>query len=271
VTAEELLKAGHLSAAVEQLNQEVRSRPTDIRRRTFLFELLCFTGDCQRAERQLDVLGQQRATAEIGVQVYRHILTAEQVRQRLFSEGMQPNFLFPPPSYVHLHLEALYQLCNHQPAEAVALLDQSQRSQPPLKGSLAGQPFTEWRDGDDLLAPFLEVIVHNTYVWLPFEQIKRLHIPTPKRLRDLLWAPATLEAHSGPVGEVFLPVLYADSHRHADERVKLGRMTDWLDLGAGLVRGVGQRLFFSDGQERAMLEVRELIFTTAAPTAPDDQ
>jgi type VI secretion system protein ImpE len=158
MTAEELFKTGHLSAAVEQLNQEVRSRPTDIQRRTFLFELLCFAGDCQRAERQLDVLGHQSATAEIGVQVYRHILAAEQARQRLFSEGLQPNFLFPPPPYVHLHLEALHQLRKHQPAEAVALLDQSQRSQPPLQGSLAGQPFTEWRDGDDLLAPFLDSI-----------------------------------------------------------------------------------------------------------------
>jgi hypothetical protein len=140
MTAEELLKAGHLSAAVEQLNQEVRSRPSDIQRRTFLFELLCFTGDCQRAQRQLDVLGHQSATAEIGVQVYRHILTAEQARQRLFSEGVQPNFLFPPPSYVHLHLEALQQLCNPQPAGAVALLDQSQRSQPPGQGSSRDSP-----------------------------------------------------------------------------------------------------------------------------------
>jgi type VI secretion system protein ImpE len=260
MTAEELLKAGHLWAAIEQLNQEVRSRLTDIQRRTFLFELLCFAGDCQRAERQLDVLGHQSATAEIGVQVYRHILAAEQARQRLFSEGGQPNFLFTPPSYVHLHLEALHQLCNRRPAEAMALLDQSQHSQPPLKGSLAGQPFTEWRDGDDLLAPFLETIVHDKYVWLPFEQIKRLQIPTPKRLRDLLWGPATLEAHAGPVGDVFLPVLYPDSHRHADERVKLGRMTDWTDTGEGVTRGAGQHLFFVDGQDRGLLELQDIEF-----------
>jgi type VI secretion system protein ImpE len=264
MTAEELLKAGHLLATVEQLNQEVRSRPTDIQRRTFLFELLCFAGDYQRAERQLDVLGHQSATAEIGVQVYRHILIAEQARQRLFSEGVQPNFLFPPPSYVHLHLAALHQLCNHQPAEAVALLDESQRSQPLLKGSLAGQPFAEWRDGDDLLAPFLEVIVHDKYVWLPFEQIKDLHVTPPKRLRDLLWVPATLEAHSGPVGEVFLPVLYPDSHRHADERVKLGRMTDWHDMGEGVTLGAGQHLFFVDGQDRGILEVRDIEFAMEA-------
>jgi len=261
MTAEEFLKAGHLSAALEQLNHEVRSRPTDSQRRTFLFELLCFAGDYQRAERQLDVLGQQSATVEIGVQVYRHILTAEQTRHRLFAEGVQPDFLFPPPSYVSLHLEALHRLCNQQPAEAVALLEQSQRSQPPLRGSLEGQSFTEWRDGDDLLAPFLEVIVHNKYIWLPFEQIKRLHITPPKRLRDLLWVPATLEAHSGPVGEVFLPVLYPDSYRHADERVKLGRMTDWQDMGEGVTLGAGQHLFFVDGQDRGILEVRDIEFT----------
>ena len=260
MTAEELLKAGHLSAAVERLNQEVRSRPTDMQRRTFLFELLCFAGDYQRAERQLDVLGHQSATAEIGVQVYRHILAAEQARQRLFSEGVQPTFLFPPPSYAHLHLEALHRLCNHQPAEAVALLEQSQRSQPPLKGSLAGQPFTEWRDGDDLLAPFLEVIVHNTYVWLPFEQIKHLTISVPQRLRDLLWIPATLESHHGPVGDVFLPVLYAGSSEHTDERVKLGRMTDWKVVAEGLALGVGQHLFCIDGQDRGMLEFRDIEF-----------
>jgi len=260
MTAEELLKAGHLSATVEQVNHEVRSQPTDIQRRTFLFELLCFAGDYQRAERQLDVLGHQSAMAEIGVQVYRHILTAEQARQRLFSEGVQPSFLFPPPSYVHLHLEALHQLCNHQPAGAAALLDRSQRSQPLRTGLFAGQPFTAWRDGDDLLAPFLEVIVHDKYVWLPFEQVKRLHIAPPKRLRDLLWLSATLEAHSGPVGEVFLPVLYPDSHRHADERVKLGRMTEWIDRGEGVTLGAGQHLYFIDGQDRGILEMRDIAF-----------
>jgi len=260
MTAEELLRAGHLSAAVEQLNQEVRSRPADSQRRTFLFELLCFVGDYQRAGLQLEVLGQQSVTAEIGVQVYRHILTAEQTRHQLFSEGVQPAFLFPPPAYASLHLEAVHRLCNHQPAEAMALLEQAQHSQASLRGSLEGQPFTAWRDGDDVLAPFLEVIVHDKYVWLPFEQIKHLHITTPKRLRDLLWVPAILEAHAGPVGEVFLPVLYPDSHQHADERVKLGRMTDWTDRGEGVILGAGQHLFFIDGQDRGILTVHDTEF-----------
>jgi type VI secretion system protein ImpE len=258
--AKELLDAGHLSAAIEQINQEVRSHPTDSRRRTFLFELLCFAGDYQRAERQLDVIAQQGATAEMGVQIYRNVLVAESARRRLFSEGFRPGFLFDPPPYVHLHLEAVNRLREGHPTEAVALLDESDGSRPRLKGRIEGQPFLDFQDGDDLMAPFLEVIVHNAYIWLPFEQIKHLTISIPKRLRDLLWIPATLESHRGSIGDVFLPVLYASSSEHADDRVKLGRMTDWQAVAEGLALGVGQHLFFIDGQDRGMLEVRDVEF-----------
>jgi type VI secretion system protein ImpE len=258
--AKELFDAGHLSAAIDQLSSEVRAHPTDSRQRTFLFELLCFAGDYQRAGRQLDVIGRQEATAEVGVQVYRNVLVAESARRRLFSEGLRPNFLFDAPPYVHLHLEAVNRLREGNAAEAVALLEECEGSRPRLKGRIEGQPFVDFRDGDDLIAPFLEVIIHDTYIWLPFEQIKHLAISIPKRLRDLLWLPAALECHEGPVGEVFLPVLYAGSWGHADERVKLGRMTDWQSIEDGPVLGVGQHLFFIDGQDRGMLEVRDVGF-----------
>ena len=51
----------------------------------------------------------------------------------------------------------------------------------------------------------------------------------------------------------------------ADEGIKLGRMTDWQNLGAGLVRGVGQRLFLADDQDRAMLEVQDIEFAVEVP------
>ena len=172
--AQELLDAGHLSGAIEQLNQDVKSHPTDSRLRTFLFELLCFAGDYQRAERQLDVLGGQSTTAELGVQVYHNILAAEKPRRRLFSEGLRPDFLLDPPQYLRLHLEALNRLREDRPAEAKALLDQSEGSRSELKGRLEGRPFLDFRDADDLIGPFLEVIVHRNYVWLPFEQIAHL-------------------------------------------------------------------------------------------------
>jgi type VI secretion system protein ImpE len=264
--AKELLDAGHLSAAIEQLSQEVRSHPADSRLRTFLFELLCFAGDYERAERQLDVISHQSPSTEVGVQVYRNILTAEQSRRRFFSDGLRPDFLFDPPAYTHLHLEAANRLRESRPVEAKVLLERSEGSRSPLKGRLEGQPFADFRDADDLFGPFLEVIVHNNYVWLPYEQISHLTIAPPKRLRDLLWIPATVESPQGPVGNVFLPVLYAGSNQHDDDQVRLGRMTDWKATEEGLTLGVGQRLFLTDGEERPMLEVREVTFDPVGNT-----
>jgi protein involved in temperature-dependent protein secretion len=55
-TAKELLDRSELDAAIAAQTQEVKANPGDPARRTFLFELLCFTGDWDRAEKQVDVL-----------------------------------------------------------------------------------------------------------------------------------------------------------------------------------------------------------------------
>ena len=55
--AKALFDAGELGRAVEELLREVNANPADTTRRTFLFEWLCFTGDWDRAEKQLDVIG----------------------------------------------------------------------------------------------------------------------------------------------------------------------------------------------------------------------
>ncbi len=51
------LDAGNLEAAMEAALSVVKSNPTDSKARTFLFELACFTGNWERAEKQLDVIG----------------------------------------------------------------------------------------------------------------------------------------------------------------------------------------------------------------------
>ena len=260
MTAKELLDAGQLTAAIEQLNKDVKAHPADAQLRTFLFELLSFAGDYQRADRQLEVIGHQSTTAEIGVQIYRHVITAERARQRLFADGLQPNFLLDPPPYTRLHLEAINRLRENRPKEAKTFLEESLNTRPSVAGRLNGQPFSELQDSDEILAPFLEMVIQDRYTWVPFAQIKRITITPPKRLRDLLWTQATIETAIGPAGEVFIPVLYAGSSAHANEQIRLGRMTDWQPLGEGLTRGVGQRLLLVDDQEHAILEVRELEF-----------
>jgi type VI secretion system protein ImpE len=263
MTPRELLDAGKLSAAIEQLGQEVKAHPADGRRRTFLFELLCFAGDYDRAERQLDVIGHQSDSAEIGVDIYRKILAAEKARTRVFGDGGMPAFMMEPPAYAALHLEAIDRLRKNQPAQARTLLEQSEASRPRVKGRVADQPFSDFRDSDDRFGPFLEVILADKYTWVPVEQIERLQIAPPRMLRDLLWTIARLDCRNGPRGEVFLPVLYPASSAQSDDAVRLGRMTDWNDAGDGFAVGVGQRLFVVGDEDRAMLDLRTIEFEAA--------
>ncbi|MGA9389246.1 MAG: virulence protein SciE type, partial [Candidatus Sulfotelmatobacter sp.] len=58
MNGQELYRAGHLNDAIKAVSAEVRDNPTDARRRVFLFELLCFAGEYERADKQLEVLGQ---------------------------------------------------------------------------------------------------------------------------------------------------------------------------------------------------------------------
>jgi len=186
VKAKELLDANRLSAAILELNQEVKQHPTDLRIRTFLFELLCFDGAHERAERQLDVIGLQNESAGIGVDVYRQLLRADKARRRWFTEGLKPTFLIDPPSWAHHQLEAGHRLRGQQAEEATTLLEEAAHSRPKLTGLVNGMRCTEFRDIDDRLGAVLEVFFRETYVWLPTEQVRKITIPPPSQLRVLL-------------------------------------------------------------------------------------
>src|ERR1017187_9565088 len=70
MTAGQLFQAGKLDQAVQALGVELRDNPGDVQRRTFLFELLCFAGAYDRAEKQLDVLAQGGKDAQLGALLY---------------------------------------------------------------------------------------------------------------------------------------------------------------------------------------------------------
>ncbi len=259
-TGKELLDQGQLSAAIEKVTQDVKSKPADASSRIFLFELLCFAGELDRAEKQLDVVGHQSIEMQVGVGQYGHVLAAERMRRKVFSDGTLPSFLTVPPEYAALHLEALGMQREQQPAKARELLEKSLSMQPSLAGQADGRAFEEFEDSDLFLGPFLELFVNDRYGWLPLEEIRRIEIDKPKHLRDLIWIHAKVEVRAGELGEVVLPVLYPGSDKNPNDAVKLGRMTDWINVGEGLARGAGQRLFMIDGEERAMLEMSEINF-----------
>src|ERR1700756_2305834 len=85
MTATELFQAGKLQGSIEALGEEVRNNPLDAKRRTFLFELLCFAGEYDRAEKHLSILADSSQSAGMGALLYRSALHAERTRQQMFA------------------------------------------------------------------------------------------------------------------------------------------------------------------------------------------
>jgi type VI secretion system protein ImpE len=263
MNANECFRAGKLQDAIDAQIKVVKANPADMARRLFLFELLAFAGDLDRARRQVEAVKYDEVERDAAVAAYRKLLDSEQARRRLFGDGLTPQFLAPPPEHVTLRLDAVNRLREGRRAEAAEVLARAAGQTPTVRGRLNGDPFTHLRDCDDLFAGMLEVFAHGQYYWLPFEQIDTLAMNAPKAPRDLLWFPARLEVRDGPAGDVFLPALYPGSHAHADDQVRLGRMTDWKSTEGGPVLGVGLHTFLADDTDVGLLEWRELVIETA--------
>jgi len=237
VTAKELFQAGRLSECVQALSAEVRDNPTDARRRTFLFELLCFQGEFDRAEKHLHVLAGASPDAQMGAVLYFSTLHAERVRHELFQKKDYPR---------------------------------APVSGEPRGGSITiggdGRQFESIEDADPRVGARLELFAAGAYLWIPFEHIEKIEIQAPKRLRDLLWVPALVR--TGPafrgteLGEVLMPVLAPFSYRHPDDNVKLGRATEWAEVDEVAVPS-GQRVFTVDGEDVPLLEIRSIEFAPA--------
>ena len=105
-------------------------------------------------------------------------------------------------------------------------------------------------------AGVLEVMAHGRYFWVGLEQVRLVTMNPPRFPRDLLFIPAHLELDDEQ-GDVFVPALYPGSHEHADDQVRLGRMTDWKELDGGLLLGVGLHTFVHDDDAIGLLEWRE--------------
>jgi type VI secretion system protein ImpE len=267
-TPKELLDAGRLDAALEAQSQEVKANPADATRRIFLFELLCFAGQWDRAEKQIDVLGSESAQTALAVGVYKANVAAERQRAKLYREGAAPHFLNEPPAYVDSQVEAIRKLASGDAAGARTLLDRVEEERPACAGTWNEKPFSDFRDFDDAVGGVLELIVKDKYAWLPFEQIRSITMRPPTKLRDLLWIPTRVEAIDGTIGEVFVPALYAGSSEGEDDKVRLGRITDWKEIGDGLYSGVGQRLFLVDEADQPVLEARTIAFRERPAEAP---
>ena len=232
VIAKQLLDANNVREAERLLTMHLRQNPADGAQRSFLFELLCFSGKYDRAEKQLGVLATGTREAEMGVVLYYSALHAEKVRHDTFQKKG-----FPATST----------------SESVP-------------GRINGKPFRSISDADMEIGARLEVYAAGAYLWIPFQHIASVQIEPPRRLRDTLWTPAFIITGPGfrgtDIGEVLLPAVYPFSWKSDDQSVWLGRTTAWAADEDGQEFPVGQKTLIVDGERVPLLEVRSLEFTT---------
>jgi type VI secretion system protein ImpE len=269
MSAGELFKAGRLREAIAAQILEVKAQPADPARRLFLFELLAFDGDLDRARKHIEAIEVDQVDHQLAVATYVSLLESEKRRRALFLSGTPPQFLADPPAHVHDRLEAIARLRGGDAAGADALLSKANAELPALRGSLNGQAFEGLRDADDLFGTVLEVMVRGEYYWVPLEQVETLTLGPPRFPRELLWLPARLELEAN-AGDVFVSTLYPRSHEHGDELVKLGRMTDWPAIESGPMMGAGLHSYLVGEEVSGILEWRELIVDRSPGTTVGD-
>jgi type VI secretion system protein ImpE len=237
----ELYREGRLSEAIASLQECLRNEPADRAARAFLFELLCFAGEYDRARKHLAALaGDPQAATNTAL--YDSALGAEICRQDYYREtSVEPFAADSSPAG----------LCN-------------------------GRPFAHIADADPRLGAGIEFIASGQFFRAPFEHVRSLEIRQPRYLCDLCWAPATLDLalgngpQSGPQ-PVLIPVLYPGTADLEDDLARLGRTTEWVRTDSGAVIPLGQRLLVCDGEEIPLLEIRTLELPGRSQTSTPGQ
>lgn len=257
--AEHYLQTGQLEKALAALTDAIRSDPSKVELRIFLFQLLSVLGQWDRAITQLNVAADMDSDALLMAQVYRPALNCEVLRANVF-QGKRTPLIFGEPLEWMVWLT---QVPGHMAAgnlkAAAELRDQAFESAPAISGRIDGQAFTWIADADTRLGPTLEAVVNGKYYWIPFERIREIRIDQPVNLRDVVWATATFTWANQGQAVGLIPSRYPGSEEAEDSSLRMGRKTDWRDPGNNLVSGIGQRMLATDQGEYPILEIREIV------------
>lgn len=263
MTAKELMKAGRLSEARMVLIEEVKSKPSDVGARTVLFQVLSLLGEWDKALRHLDMVSTQDPSRAIGVHAYLNNVKAEQERAKVLKGSQLPSVMPEPPEYFPDYLDYLDALNSGRFDDARAKLALVEAARPVVKGTLNGKPFGGMSETDARLYPFLEVFVHERYVWIPFEAIREFIVHEPRDSFDLIWVTASITTWEGLSMNCSMPVTYPGTADEADDQLKLGRLTHWEPMGGGLSRGMGQHVYSIGDEDVSLLEIRSITFELA--------
>lgn len=277
MTAMQALRDANLSAALQQLQAEVRREPAIARHRVFLFQLLAVLGDWDRALTQLNVARDMDGETLMMAQTYQELLRCEALRHEVFAGRRTPLWFGEPEPWMARLWEAHRLSCDGQHSAAQDLRAEAFEQLEPRGGTLHQHPRKgpgehptpvppmpfEWiADADSRLGPVLEAIVNGRYYWVPMHRIAKVDIEPATDLRDLVWLPAHFQWANGGEMVGFIPTRYPGSEKSPDDLIRLARKTDWVPQAADVYHGLGQRTLTTDADEYPVLNVKRIEFAT---------
>lgn len=250
------------TSLVEQLaamESRVRAFPTVAEHRWALFQLLCVSGEWERALQQLRVWERMLPAQALTAQVYRDLVAAELLRQKVFEGAERPVMADSMEAWPLSMLEAL-RLLSSEGSDAADKVRLQALDNAPLTACQSSVGSFHWiADSDTRLGPICEVFLRSAYWWIPLEALKSWHVRKPTHLVDLLWAPCELMLRDGRNLTGFMPARYPIEELSGDA-LKLGRVTHWREVGATGVFASGRKTWATDVGDFGIFELAECDF-----------
>jgi type VI secretion system protein ImpE len=260
MASSDLLKAGRLNEALSALQAEIRDKPEDPSLRIFLFQLNCVLGRWQKALEQLQAVASLNPETMLLAQVFRGVIACELLRKEVFEGKRMPLTLGPAEEWIAELAQAGAQVAAGEFEAAAELRGRAFDKAAVSTGRVNESAFQWIADADSRLGPVLEVMLEGKYYWAPFSQIQRIEIEKPVDLRDLIWAPAKFTWSNGGTVAGHIPARYPESENDADDRVRMARITQWLERPGETFLGRGQRVFTTDQGDFGLFECEVIQF-----------
>ncbi|VVU54044.1 type VI secretion system accessory protein TagJ [Burkholderia anthina] len=239
----------------------VKRRPSDVRLRWLLFELLCVDGEWDRALRQLQTWTMLESEGTSRAQMYRELIRCENLRTAVFDGRRTPNGIDPLPPWVDTLTRANAKLVDGDIATADVLRGAALGDAPATRGHCPQVGDFAWlTDSDTRVGPICELVVAGGYRWIPFDEMQTLTLGPITSLTDLVWRSAVISLRNATVLRGFLPVRYPGSE-NGPASLKLARETTWKDIGITAVIALGQKTWSSDKGDIGLLDISECRFS----------
>lgn len=233
-----------LDEALQEAKAHIKANPSDQDGRHLYIDLLILAGDYERADNQCGLAATFAPEATMGFVLLRNMLRGMAARDAWFATGAVPEFPGGPSELDKLALRIGIASRTGDSQETQAILGVLEEHRGELAMRWNGKQVSDFRDLDDRMPHALEVIMSGGgYLWIDFSKIAALTLEPISRPRDLAFRSAELSLVDGAVASVLIPAIYPGSG--TDDRLRLGRETEWVEEPTGITTGRGQRCFLA--------------------------